>query len=164
MKDNLRKLALPGYVVVAFMLLMPVVDVVAISLPLEPGDLQWRFGFLGTMTRFLETPAMGLLLLTVMAAMLEHRALLRAVSVVCILGAVVMLGISAIFALDALQVRNDFVPQVQLPFDRVIAVGMLKILLWTAILAGFGWLSLGLSRPRHVAREGDRTSELVVGR
>lgn len=149
--DRYQRLALPGYVLAALMFVFPVVDIWVISVPTDWGDVQWRFGFLGTMTRVAETLVLALLLTFMLAAMLRHRRRLRVMSVVALVAFVVMLGISALFAFDALEVRPMLNPQFAGPFDRVMAVGMLKIIAWTVILAAFSWA--GFSSSRRLARQ-----------
>lgn len=162
-ESRYSRLVLPGYFLASLLVILPIVDIVMISLPLEFGEVQWRFGFFGTLTRAANTPLLGIVIAFMLAAMLGHRRRLRAMSAFFVVIFVVALVVTILFALDALQVRTDFNPQFQRPFDRVMAVGMLKLIVGTALFGAFGFIGWGLSRPTQVASPSDRRSELVVG-
>jgi len=93
------------YLFGAALFFWPLADLVTNTMPPHPGDLQWRYGFGGLMAAYLNTPILGLVLLTFLAYWLRHRKTLRFLSVFEILMAVGLIVVMATFALDLIQVR-----------------------------------------------------------
>jgi hypothetical protein len=85
--------------------LWPFTDLVTNALPVQLGNLHWRYGFGGLLAAYLNTPVLGLVLLTAVAYWMGHGRTLRFLSVVEILMAVGLLLVIVVFALDMLQVR-----------------------------------------------------------
>lgn len=103
----------------------PFTDLVSNAMPPQPGNVQWRYGFAGLMAAYLQTPILGLLLVTGTAWMRGHARTLRWVSVFELLVALGVVLVVIGFALDLLQVRAAR-PEPARP--AVLAGGIIAIL------------------------------------
>lgn len=83
----------------------PLADLLTNTMPPHPGSLQWRYGFGGLMAAYLNTPTLGLVLLTLVAFWLRHTKTLRLISVLELLFALGLIVVLVTFALDLIQVR-----------------------------------------------------------
>lgn len=97
---------------IAFML-TAAIDLFTTVWPMRPSEMTWRYGFLGLAAGYLQTPALGLLMIALGAIWQRNAGLLRGVGVVCLVTAVLYLVIMGVFALDVIQVRQIRPPEVQ---------------------------------------------------
>ena len=97
---------------IAFML-TAAIDLFTTVWPLRPTEMTWRYGFLGLAAGYLQTPALGLLMVALGAIWQRNARLLRAVGVTCLVLAVVYVLIMGIFALDVIQIRQIRAPEAQ---------------------------------------------------
>ena len=107
---TLRYLAWPLYFLAVVMVGTPVLDLVTNLWPLRLDDVQWRYGSAGLLGGFLMTPLLGIALAYGTAAFLRHRIVLRVLVAVSLLGAVGLVVVSGLFALDVLQLRGSVDP------------------------------------------------------
>ncbi len=136
----------------------PFTDLVTNALPLQPGNLQWRYGFAGLMAAYLNTPTLGLVLLTILAYWLRHTRTLRVLSAFEILMAVGLIVVMATFALDLVQVRAS---RPQASQGVVLAGGLIAILKHFSAATVLGLLGIGSWRTasRLAARASKDASE-----
>jgi hypothetical protein len=73
------------------------------------------------MASYLQTPVLGILLAMVMAFVLRHGRVIRLLSVLCLLGALFLLVVMSVFALDVLEL-HDMTPAERLPSFRAGAL------------------------------------------
>ena len=136
--NRYRFLALPGYCIGIFLIVVPVMDTLLSTMPLSPSIVGWRFGALGLLANAFMTPLVGLFMLLALAAALDHRgairtlALLSAVAAVCIL-----LGLG-LFVLDTVQMRSQVRAQAKTTFDKATLVAIAKYLFTAVVLAIVG--------------------------
>jgi hypothetical protein len=134
---DLRTIAWPVYFAGALTLVLPLVDLLASVWPPRLGQVEWRFGTLGLLSGFTLSPLLGLIMCMAAAAVLEHRIVQRALAAVSMLGAVLLLAIVVIFALDWLQFRAAAPEDARRGMD----IGSTKAILKHAIVAAaFLWL------------------------
>jgi hypothetical protein len=132
----------------------PFTDLVSNALPVQLGNLHWRYGFGGLLAAYLNTPILGLILLMAVAYWLGHTRTLRFLSVLELLMAVGLLVVMVIFALDMIQVRASR-PEAARP--AVLAGGTIAIAkhltaaVVLALLGIGGWRTAG--RCAEVARK-----------
>jgi len=81
-------------------------DLVVSTLPLRPGDAQWRLLAVGGFLGLVPQVAIMLVLINVTAILGGVRGAIRGAAVVAIVGAAVVLLAIALFGLDFLQVRR----------------------------------------------------------
>ena len=142
-KASPRQLLLAGYFVGLFLIAVPILDMAAALWPARPGDLQWRFGFLGLLGNSLLLPILGIFIATSIAYFMGHRRLLFSVTVVATCLAVGIAVASVMFALDTLQLLSNVRPEMKAGFKAAS--------LKSGMIYGFGtvtllWLAYGAWR------------------
>ncbi len=88
-------------------------DLLSTVWPFRFGDLTWRYGFLGLGAGYLQSPAMGVVLLIGVGIWDRHPTMVRIAAVISLIAAVAIVGAMGVFALDALQVRPMTPPESQ---------------------------------------------------
>jgi hypothetical protein len=91
--------------VASLIILVPVIELMAAAWPFEIGRASWRLTVIGTAAGVVGMPILGLFLLLTLAAMSGQRGAPWLISSACILGGVLCLVGSGVFALDAIQMR-----------------------------------------------------------
>jgi hypothetical protein len=162
-----KYLALPGYLIALSLVFFPLLDAVLSIWPPQPGQVAWRFGAVGLLSRAVMTPLLGLFIAYAVAFALEHRTVLRVISVVSLLAAIAIVGALGLFGLDALQMRSQVVAQAKKAFDAASVTAVMKYLFGVVMLAAFAWggwkgARSGVER-RRVREGGSRESPLLVG-
>jgi hypothetical protein len=133
---DLRPIALTLYVAAFMLAAIPVVEVGAqLGFTGHPTSLQWRTGTVGLLSSALLTPAFGLILAVVTAYAFEHALAHRILSAVSGFLAIALVAVTALFVLDAFQLRATLNPQVQHSFTLAMAKAVLN----------FGIVSVALS-------------------
>lgn len=153
--DTRRYLAVPAYLVASLLALFPLVDTALSILPLRVGEVSWRFGATGLVSRALMTPLLGVLLAFAVALLLEHRRVLRTISVLMGVAAAALVGAFLLFVLDFLQMRGQVNPQARVAFDVASLVALGKYALGLIVALAFavaGWKAS--RRGRAAARRG----------
>lgn len=121
--------------------LIPAVDMATNAWPLRLDEVGWRFGTAGLLSGFLLTPLLGVVLAVAGALVMGHARTVVVLGVLSALGGAALIGIAAIFALDALQLQPEVSPEGQFSY-RVGAIrawaktgGVALALIWLAIAA-----------------------------
>ncbi len=162
--DAARYLTAPAYGIAALFVLLPIVDTLSQVWPAALGNPAWRYGTIGLGANYLISVLFGMLGLCVLAALGSHRRTLRALAIVSVLGALLLLIAALAFVLDALQVRGTVPrdnPRTLWLFDAGAAKAAFKYLVSAAVI---GWLALATWRAgRAIARPaaGDVVPRLV---
>ena len=133
------------YLVAVVLIILPFVDAAVSITPFHVRSVQWRFGAIGLLTNTLLTPAVGFMLAVVTAALLQHFRTQRVLSIVAWIGAVALLGLLVVFALDALQTRAMVRPEMMRPFVLASTVAVCKLVIWAIV-------SIVLARASRVPR------------
>lgn len=153
------------YPVALLLILSPLIDLATAVWPIRPSEVSWRFGTFGLITGALVTPILGLVLLQSAAALLEHLTALRVASMLNLVAALLLVFGTALFLLDAVQLRGTVVETAQRSYDLAASKAVVTALLEIVVL---GWI--GLAGIRAARAEGKRVasrdpaSSLVVGR
>lgn len=134
----------------------PMVDLLTSAWPLQLGNLQWRYGFMGLAAAFLHTPILALLLAMILAFVLGHQRTLAALGLLSFLGVLILLVVLVLFPLDVLQLRSVTERERLASFQMGAAIAELKHLtaFLTLLLLGLG----GWRTSRTLARR-DRPPE-----
>jgi hypothetical protein len=143
----------------------PVVDLFSNTWPLQPGNIQWRIGFMGLFTAYLTTPLLAIVLAMALAFVLGHKAALRLLSVFCFLGLVVITVAIGLFALDAIQLRSGVPDENRSAFTTgsiLTEFKFLSVLLVLVFLGWGGWKTVGNipGKPKSSERA-ERTAEVL---
>jgi hypothetical protein len=161
-QDVLRRLRVPGYFVMAVLLLLPVVELIATSSPFHFAQAAWRFTLIGLAANVTGTSLLGLFFIYAIAASAGDRGVVIVVSSVAALATVMCLVGAGIFPLDALQLKGSVRADVAPRYTLAWMVAWAKI-----VVAGIGFLIMAISsfrfagavrRPAPASRGG-----LVVG-
>jgi hypothetical protein len=127
-----------AYLFLFFLFLWPIIDLSSNVFPFQLGNVQWRYGFMGLMAAYLQTPILALLLAMVLALVLRQVVVLRFLSILSFVGIPLLILVIVIFALDVLQLR-DLTPAERLSAFKTGAVlAELKHLSAIAVLALLG--------------------------
>ncbi len=116
-----RYVTAPAYAVGVLFVVMPLVDTFAQVWPPAPGNPSWRYGTVGIGANYLISMLFGMLLLAAVASLQSHRRTLLLLVWLDVVAAVVALGATVSFILDALQVRAG------VPRDNATALRMFDI-------------------------------------
>lgn len=161
--ESLRRLSVAAYAVAAVFLLSPLIDVLTNVYPTDLGSMQWRFGAIGILSNYLISAVFGLLLATLVAAVLGHRLVLRISAVLNVLIALVLVGITLLFGLDVLQLRQAVRPEAGEMFRIGALKASFKILITAVALLLLGIGALKTARGDMAdARKGRKDSPLLV--
>ena len=119
-----------AYVILVLAALFPFIDIVSGLFPMNLGNATWRFGAVGVFSNYAMGLSLELLLLAVLAALSSHRRVLLVLGVFSALLAVVLLGSTVLFLLDALQTRARVNPALMNRFDFASAAAVAKLVLY----------------------------------
>lgn len=162
--ENIQRYAKALYPVCTLLVLVPLADLTLRGFPPQFGSLQWRFGLVGMLMGNFGTILLGTALLGLTAAIRANRSLLRVMGYVTLTLAAVTLALLALFALDAIQMRQ----LAAVNFKRTIllsaAGAMFAGVMGTIALIAIGRGALAASRPNVVAgrRARPASAPLVV--
>jgi hypothetical protein len=118
----LARVRTAGYVILALSALFPLLELVTSLWPTHFESATWRFGAAGLLSNYAMGGTIELFLLVVLALFSNQRRVLLVLGTICAILAVLLLGGSVMFVLDAVQTRAKVTPAVLHRFD-VTAVG-----------------------------------------
>lgn len=159
---NPRPLVSAAYLVGALLVLVPCIEVATGSWPFQTSELSWRFGVAGIVMKTMVTPLLGLLVAMSAAAFLEHRRVLRTLSVVAMLIAVGTLLVAAMFSMDFLQLRAMIAPPQRAGMTVASATALLMAALVVPTAAALGLGGWKATRRVGATRAKQARSGLVV--
>jgi hypothetical protein len=122
------------------------IDLFTTVWPMNPGDIGWRYGFLGLTAGYLQTPTLGLALIVMTAIWEENVTLLRLAGVVGLSVALLLLLAMGMFGLDVVQMRELRAEEAR---SAVLAGGMfqeVKYFVAAFVLAFIGHGALSTSK------------------
>lgn len=160
-----RRILAGLYPVALLLILSPLIDLATAVWPIRPSEVSWRFGTFGLITGALVTPIIGLVLLQVAAALLGHLITLRVVSVLQLLLALFLVVGTALFVLDAVQLRGTVVEAAKVTYDLAAMKALVTALLELVVLGwiGVGGLSAASAESKRIGSR-DPAASLVIGR
>lgn len=135
----LTRLRWPLYFLAAGLILIPFLDFATSVLPIDLGNLRWRWSTVGLFSGFLFTPLFAIMLLCLTAALVQDRVTQRVISVFNLMMAVALLVLLVLFALDGVQLRHDLPETGRLPFDMSTVRALAK---YCFFLPAFLWLGI----------------------
>jgi hypothetical protein len=161
---QMRRLAVPGYLVAFLIFLFPLLDTALSVWPPQTSQLAWRFGAAGLFSRALMTPLLAVLIAYGIALVLEHRTVLRVLAIVNGLAVVLIVLVMGLFVLDALEMRVQVRPDTKRAFDAASTVALVKYgtgMLAALAFAVHGWKA---SKRTDVAKKVRRSGPEILGR
>lgn len=154
---KLERVAGPMYFLCFLFLALPFMDYVMNVWPLQPGQVNWRYGAFGLAGGFLLTPLLGFVLLAATGFFLGHR---RTLAITALLSAICGLGLillSMSFVLDSLQIRSSVSAAQKGVFDAGVVKALIKDLtgallcVWVAMVSFRGSRGMAVSARRQPA-------------
>ena len=104
--ENVSRVSKSLYPLGALLALVPLADLFVRVYPLRFGAPEWRIGVFVALIANFGIMLTGLGLAGVIAAVNEHRTVLRVLSILAAIGAVITLLVLVLFGLDTLQLRS----------------------------------------------------------
>jgi len=127
-----RKISSALYLTSALLVFLPLIDFLTSIVPYLPASAKWRFASSSLFAGFLLTPLLGIALAMLVAGLMRHRFVLRWISILSILVALLLLVICALLALDVVELRATAESDVQMAI--VLSGG--RAILKNVIMAG----------------------------
>jgi hypothetical protein len=138
--ESLRRLRILGYLVMATMTLVQIIDVVIRAMPFRIQSPAWRLGVVGLAANAVGTPMLAFLVILAIAVWAGDRGVVYLMAVLSALAAVLCLLATGTFALDALQMKS----QVQAGFARQYDIASFWLAARVVVAAGV-FLVFGVS-------------------
>ncbi len=162
--DILTRLRWPIYFIAIGLALIPLADFALSILPLDPGNLRWRWSALGLLSGFFFTPLFAIILVAFVAAELEDRLTLRVIAILNLLVVIALLGLTALYGLDIIQLRADLPENDRLPFYMSTVRALTKYVFGIIACLWLGIAAFRTSRAERTkpGRRGD-VAPLVSG-
>ena len=144
MRDELSPWVARGlYLFGLALMLHASIDLFSTVWPMRWTELAWRYGFLGLAAGYLQTPTLGLLFIAGTAIWQDDARVVRAVGVVFMVCAVILLGIIGVFGLDVLAMRDLRAPEAR---SGVLVGGVLQEVKYSVATVVFVLLGHGFSK------------------
>lgn len=137
------------YALAALLFLQPFIEAFSATWPPRMEEVGWRFAVTGILYTMLPTVLFALLIAAIAAFFLGHRTGLRVVGVISLILGVVIILLTASFALDALQLRRIVRTEAKGGYDLA---GIKAVV--TALLAIASCAALGVGAFRATRRVG----------
>lgn len=162
LNERQRTLLVALYPILVLLTLHPILEALSNSWPLQLGDPRLRVALVGPLLNGMILVLTGLALIALVAALLGHGGVIRAVAIAAILSAATLAGAGLMFGLDVLQVRRMVRTDAKSHFDAaaaktlMVSAPMFVMAVWLGMRA---WAaSKGI-----IGKSGDKQAQLVVG-
>ena len=150
--ETLSRLRWPIYFIAMGLTLIPLVDFALSVLPVDPGNLRWRWSTLGLLTGFLFTPLFAIILVCVVAGQIGDRVTQRVISIVNLLVTATLLALFLLYGLDIIQLRADLPENDRLPFYMSAVRALAKYLFFSLAFLWLGIAGFRASRAPKTSR------------
>jgi undecaprenyl pyrophosphate phosphatase UppP len=140
-----------GYVVGALLVLVPAVEIASRAFPARTGHAAWRFGAAGIAYGQVATMLLGMFLAMAVAAVADHRRVLRGLAVLLLVGAALIVATLPVFAMDYAELRAGVDARAHAEMDRntwkaAIVAGLVAVAAaWSGVV---GWRAGRAERTR----------------
>jgi hypothetical protein len=159
----LKQVRTAGYVILFLSALFPLVELAASLWPTRFDSATWRFGAAGLVSNFVMGATIELFLLVVLAMFSNHRRMLLALATISVILAVILLGGSVMFLLDAVQTRSKVTPAALHRFDVAAAGALAKMILFAVANAMLARSTFRGAAGERAGRAKVPVSPIVVG-
>jgi hypothetical protein len=158
--DPEEALSGPLYVVAIVLVVIPTIDFVLSVPEVNFGSVQWRFAAAGLLSGYTLTPILGISLAFVIASVLKHHGVQRALVIFCLTIGVSLLVMCVGFVFDALQLRALIPNDGRAAFNSAWHRAVWKHTLAAVALLYLGW---GARRmiPQRTSRRGPKQVHVV---
>ena len=149
LKPDVRRFALPSYIATFSLILFPLLDQLMQLVPTAKlQDPRWRFGALGLLSNVFVLPVFGLMIVLLLTSLYEDRTFERVVSVLALATSLVLIVLTGLFALDAIQVRGMMRPQALSSWAVATSTALVKLIATMVTTGWFGFKGLQGLRKR----------------
>ena len=163
-----RRLRVPGYLILGIAMVLPLLDLLVSVMPLRPSTVVWRFGAVGLLSSAIGAPLLILFFTYVLAYLSGDKKVVVMCAVLAGLIALLMIAGAGTFALDALQMKRRVQEAAQSRFLLASAQAMVKLGLQglaSLVLAVSAFRTFKGAKAASVARaEARPSSSLLMGR
>ena len=161
----MRRLRVPGYVILTLTFLLPFIDLIIGNQPLHPGLVQWRFQTLSMLANALTAPIFILVMIYALGLAAGDRKAVVIVAVIAALLTVVVIASAGTFVLDGLQMKRRVQASLMPRFDSAFMSTLIKYAAFAPALLIFAVSAFRTSRMERVIPGADREKEgsLLVG-
>ena len=154
-----------GYLFMAMLLLLQLVDLAVRASPFRLHSPAWRLALVGTSAGAMPGLLLALFVIFAIALLAEDRVASFVVAIVSALGGILRLVALGSFSLDALQIRNEVQASLSDKYDAGSIWVIVKLVIGTVlflVLAVSSWRTAkGIARHRAVAGTSARSSWLL---
>ena len=151
----------PLYFVAIVLVAIPGLDFLLSVPALNLSSVQWRFAAVGLLSGFTLTPILGISLGLVIASILKHYGVQRALVILCLTIGVLLLVMSVAFVFDALQLRVQIPADGRAAFNSAWRRAILKHVLSAIALLYLGWGARRMIQPRASKQGGPKPVHIV---
>jgi hypothetical protein len=125
--DLVRRARIPGYLVMALLVLSPWIELLAAAWPFQIHQPAWRLSFVGTAGASLGLPILALFLTFLLATLVADKLALWLVSAFSVFGGVLCFLEAGVFSLDALEMKTHVRAALTQRYDAVSVWWLLKL-------------------------------------
>jgi len=151
--DVVRRLRIPGYLVLLLLVVLPLIELAASAWPLNVHQAAWRFTMVGAGSNATVNTLLGLFLISAIAIASGDRTVVWLVAVIAAVAAVLCFMGAAMLPLDAVQLRAQVRAEALPRYGIAWGLALLKIVS-TAVV----FLTLAISSFRSAKGMGMFTS------
>jgi hypothetical protein len=141
-----------AYTIAALLFLFPLLDTLAAVVPINAGDVSWRFHALQRLSAALLPSLLGVLLALTFALFLEQTKVIRGIAIASGIWAVVVAGAALLYIAASADVRAGSLSQDKTAFDVATTIAVVKYVATVVVAIAFaapGWMAA--RRIRHEA-------------
>ena len=135
------------YGVACVVYLFPPMDMLSSILPLHPRDIQWRYQATNLFGQSMLTQTMALTAATLVVLIARHDLGAKIVRMICLLEAMAIVPLTAIFLADFLQIRPSIEYDLRRRLDIVTLKSCFELFVGAVVMAVLWW-QLDRSTPR----------------
>jgi len=139
-----RRLVGPAYLLGLVLVAFPLLEAALSVFPPSFGEVTWRFGAAGVLSRALMTPLLGDVVLVATSAFAGHRRILWTLGVLNFVAGAAALIVLLLLTLDALQMRSLTRPEALASFDAASVVAALKFFVAVVVTV---WIGTAAAKP-----------------
>lgn len=109
-RDAIHRFVAPAYITAGVFLVTAALDIATLAYPANPSAIVWRFGTVGAISNYLMTGFFGFTVACATALYYRHLTMLRALAVLSMLSALMLVLILGDFALNVAQIHRTVPP------------------------------------------------------
>ena len=166
LSESARRLRVPGYLVMAAITIVQVVDVGIRAWPFRLHSPAWRLGVIGFAANAVGTPMLALLAILAIAVGVGDRGITYLVASLSAIAAALCLLGTGVFALDALQMKSQIQASLSHQYDMASYWLVIRVMIAALVFAVIGVTAFRVAKtvrrdaPRQAVKGG---GSLVVG-